>query len=220
MLARYAQQKQPQPRPRLTLAAQHLKELVACRDGLVKLITMVTNQEQEATAVSRAILQATSADLRHQRDVADAAILNLIATHADLSACDRQLQTVPGIGPVVSAVLITGLPELGRCSHQAAASLVGVAPHPHDSGTAAGQRFISAGRAEVRRALYQMANSACRFNPILRAHYRHLRHRRPHKVAMIACINRMLGILTAMLRDGLMWTDVHIVEEAKSTQSA
>ena len=220
MLARYAQQKQPLPRPQLSASAHQLKELVACRDGLVKLVTMVTNQEQEATDISRAILQATITDLLRQRDIADAAIRDLIAANDDLRARDQQLRTVPGIGPVVSAVLITGCAELGSCSHKAVASLVGVAPHPHDSGTARGQRFISGGRAEVRRALYQMVNSARRFNPIVRAHYQHLRQRKPHKVAMIACINRMLGILTAMLRDGLAWTDLNLVKDLKTTQSA
>jgi transposase len=203
MLARYAQQKQPQPRPRLGDAHRQLKELVACRDGLVKLITMVTNQAQEATDVSRGFLQATVAGLERQRDAATQTIAALIAAEPDLAARDRQFQTVPGIGPIVSAVLISSLSELGTCSHKAVASLAGVAPYPQDSGGTQGQRCIGGGRADVRRALYQAVTSARRFNPVIRAHYQHLCHRKPHKVAMVACINRLLGILTAMIRDDL-----------------
>jgi transposase len=220
MLARYAQQKQPQPRPRLGEAQRQLKELVTCRDGLVKLLTMVTNQEQEATDVSRGFLQATIAGLERQRDATTAAIAALIATDPALAARDRQLQSVPGIGKIVSAVLLAGLSELGTCSHKAVAALIGVAPFAQDSGGTQGQRCISGGRADVRRALYQMANSARRYNPVIRAHYQQLRQRKPHKVAMIACINRMLGILTAMVRDDLTWTELRLVTEATSAPTA
>ncbi len=112
---------------------------------------------------------------------------------------------MPGIGPVLSAVLLAGLPELGQPAAKPLAALAGVAPHLQQSGSRSGRGTIGGGRVTIRKALYQMAQTAVRCNPVLRTHYQHLRQRRPHKVALIACARRMLGILNAMLRDGLTW---------------
>lgn len=117
---------------------------------------------------------------------------------------------MPGIGPVLSAVLLAGLPELGTLDRRAIAALAGVAPHPHDRGDSQGQRHIGGGRPADSRALYQMAVTAVRSNALMQTHDAQLHLRRPRKVALIAWARRMLGILTAMLRDGLTWQDTRV----------
>jgi transposase len=116
------------------------------------------------------------------------------------------LDSVPGIAPLSAMRLAVGLPELGRVSAKALASLTGIAPFPQDSGLFRGTRQIAAGRGAVRRTLYQVTMTTKRCDPTFRAHYTQLRERgKPHKVALVACMRRLLGILNAMVRDGLQW---------------
>lgn len=118
---------------------------------------------------------------------------------------------MPGIGPVVTATLVSGLPELGTASPKQLAALVGIAPFARESGTQLRPRSIAGGRAPVRIALYQAVVSAARCNPVLRAHVQRLLARgKPYKVAMVATMRRLLGILNAMLRDGLTWDQTNV----------
>jgi transposase len=187
LLARYAQQKQPDPTPLADETTRQLQELVQCRERFVAMRTMERNRQQTATAI---------ADLIR----ADPAR----ATQAAL------VQSVPGIGPTLSAVLLATLPELGTVPGKHLASLAGLAPHPRESGQWRGQRRIGGGRSVVRRAMYLAAVTAVRSNPVLRQHYQQLRTRRPPTVALIACARRLLGILNAMVRDDLTWTQTRV----------
>ena len=115
---------------------------------------------------------------------------------------------MPGVGPVTAATLLAELPELGTLSRQQIAALVGVAPLAHDSGRWRGQRRIGGGRAAVRQVLYMASLTAvrCRQSP-LRTFYQQLRARgKLFKVALVACMRRLLVILNAMVRDGQPWT--------------
>jgi transposase len=113
---------------------------------------------------------------------------------------------MPGIGPVASRTLIAEMPELGRLNRGQVAALVGVAPVNRDSGQKRGHRTIADGRTAVRSVLYMATLCAVRWNPILRAHYSQLTARgRPKKVAIVACMRRLLGILNAILRSGHSW---------------
>ena len=116
------------------------------------------------------------------------------------------LRSVPGVGPVVARTLIAELPELGQLGRRQIASLVGVAPFNRDSGQWRGLRTIAGGRTTVRTALYMATLAAIRWNPVIEAHYQQLRRRgRPSKVALIACLRRLLTILNAMLRERSPW---------------
>lgn len=207
LLARFAQQKQPPPSPVLTQHARDLKELVACRDDLTKLLTMEMNRLHVATARTRHHHQAVIDSLTAQRRAVEAEIAELIAADPVLTTRDTLLQSVPGIGPVLSAVLLAGLPELGQPNPKALAALAGVAPHLQQSGTRAGRGTIGGGRVTIRKALYQMAHTAVIWDPVMTAHFTQLRRRMPYKAALIACARRMLGILNAMLRTGLTWQE-------------
>jgi transposase len=122
-------------------------------------------------------------------------------------ARDDLLQSMKGIGPITSGTLMSALPELGRLDRRAIAALVGVAPFNRDSGTLRGRRSIWGGRARVRAVLYMAATSAVRSNPVMREFYQRLIQRgKPHKVAMVACMRKMLTILNAMTHTNTPWT--------------
>jgi transposase len=121
-------------------------------------------------------------------------------------ADDDLLTSVPGVGGVTSHTLIADLPELGHIDRRRIAALVGIAPINRDSGQMRGRRTIAGGRAEVRSALYMATLSAVRWNPVISRHYNALVERGlPKKVAIVACMRRLLGILNAILRTRTPW---------------
>ena len=116
------------------------------------------------------------------------------------------MTSVPGIGDVTAHTLIADLPELGQLDRRRLAALVGVAPINRDSGQMRGKRTIAGGRSDVRNALYMATLSAIRWNPIISQHYKSLVERgRPKKVALVACMRRLLGILNAIMRTNTPW---------------
>ena len=144
--------------------------------------------------------------LEAQRQRVASELLGKLATSSDLREKAERLRTVPGVGPMTAASLLVDLPELGRLNRGEIAALAGVAPMAHDSGTHRGIRRITAGRASVRCALYMSALVASRFNPVIRAFYARLLARgKPKKLALTACMRRLLVQLNAMARDGTTW---------------
>jgi transposase len=129
----------------------------------------------------------------------------------------KLLDSVKGVGAVTTLTLLSMLPELGKLGRKPIAKLVGIAPLADDSGKRKGPRRIWGGRAEVRAALYMATLSAMRYNPVIAAYYqRLLAAGKPKKVAMIACMRKLLTILNAMLRDGAMWDAVKHVQAPQS----
>jgi transposase len=122
-------------------------------------------------------------------------------------AKDELLRSFKGVGPISSSTLLVALPELGELDRRAIAALVGLAPFNRDSGVMRGRRSIYGGRSQVRTVLYMAATTAIRSNPVIRAFYERLKSRgKPHKVAMVACMRKMLTILNAMVRESTPWT--------------
>lgn len=120
---------------------------------------------------------------------------------------DAILQSVPGVGPVVAASFLAGLTELGSLNRRQIAHLVGVAPLNRDSGTFRGKRSIWGGRANVRTMLYMAALAASRHNPVIKAMYQRLRSvGKPPKVALVACMRKLLTILNSMIRADSPWS--------------
>jgi len=123
---------------------------------------------------------------------------------------EQLLRSIPGIGPIVSATLLSQLPELGQLDRKAIAKLVGVAPLNHDSGTFHGRRKIWGGRAAVRAALYMAALVATRYNPQIRLFYqRLLASGKPKQVALVACMHKLLLQCSAIVRAQTSWSPVH-----------
>ena len=145
----------------------------------------------------------------------DQQLKKLVQGSARWQAKAQILQSTPGIGPVVSALLLAQLPELGTLNRQQISKLVGVAPLNRDSGQQRGSRHIFGGRANVRRVLYMAALTASRCNPVIKAFYeRLLARQKPFKVAITACMRKLLTIINFMMRDGSSWKSAQPVISA------
>jgi transposase len=182
--------------------ARVLRELIARRRQLVEQCTANRCQREHATVASvRQSIDRTVKHLLRETAAVEAEIQRLIDADPQLAARQRKLLDVPGVGPRVSRVLVSELPELGQLDRRKIAALVGVAPFNDDSGNHAGRRSVRGGRACVRAALYMATLVATRHDPIIRSHYQHLRDRgKPKKVALVACMRKRLGYLTSLLR--------------------
>jgi transposase len=142
---------------------------------------------------------------RTDRDLEEA-----IKSSSALSENEELLRSVPGVGPVLARTLLAEVPELGALTHKRVAALVGVAPLNRDSGTLRGRRSIWGGRAEVRAALYMGALVAARRNPAIKEFYeRLLAAGKPKKVALVACMRKLLSILNAVLKHHTPWRSPH-----------
>lgn len=211
MLAHYAERMQPTPRPVPEATARTLQDLLARRRQLTKMLVEEKNRRQQASPVVRPGVDAHIAWLEAQRDEVDQLLASVVASDPDWRARVATLDSVPGIGALTATIIAVGVPELGVGTAKEVAALVGVAPWAVESGQHRGARHISGGRGAVRHALYEAVTSTIRWEPTLAAHYAQLRAAgKPHKLAMVACMRRLLGILTAMVRDGLTWQQTDI----------
>jgi len=198
-----------QPRPLPDAQTQQMREKLARRRQLVDMITAETNRHHRATAEDirrsiEAILKGLKEELRLLDEDLDQAIRQSPAWREKVEL----LQSVPGIGPQNARTLVVELPELGQCSRQQIAALVGVAPMNRDSDQFQGRRTIRGGRSQVRRCLYMATLAATRWNPKIRQYYqRLLAAGKPKKVALVACMRKFLTILNAMLRERKPWEE-------------
>lgn len=206
VLARFAEAVRPPLRPVPDAPTQALAALLARRRQLVDMLTAEKNRLGQApTRVQkriRAHLTWLTTEWARVDDDLDQAI-----RHSPLwQAQETLLQSVPGVGPVVTRTLLADLPELGTLNRKQIAALVGVAPFNRDSGTLRGRRTVWGGRAPVRAALYMGALVGVRHNPGLKAFYQRLRHagKRP-KVALVACMRKLLTLLNAILKHRTPW---------------
>lgn len=202
-LARFAQALKPEIRPIPDAEARKLGALVARRGQIIQMITAEKNRREHTPKPLGKDLEKHIAWLEKALKRIDDELQRLIRSTPAWREKDDLLQQVKGIGPKTAAVLIAELPELGQLDRRQIAKLVGLAPMNCDSGRFRGQRTIQGGRATVRSALYMPALSATRFNPEIRACYQRLRaNGKIFKVALAACMRKLLVRLNAMLRDG------------------
>jgi transposase len=204
-IARFAERIRPEPRQLADAESLSLGELVARRRQVVEMIGMETNRQHQARnpRVQR-MLKATLKTLSAQLAELDHEIDDTVRRSPIWRAADDLLTSVPGIGDVTAHTLIADLPELGQLDRRRVAALVGVAPINRDSGQMRGKRTIAGGRADVRNALYMATLAAIRWNPVINKHYHGLVGR-PKKVALVACMRRLLGILNAIMRTKTPW---------------
>ncbi len=207
VIARFAERVRPEPRRLADADSRSLAELVARRRQVVEMIGMESNRlRQTGNPRVQRTLRATLRALTAQVGELDRDIDDTIRRSPLWRAADDLLTSVPGVGEVTSHTLIADLPELGQLDRRRLAALVGVAPINRDSGRMRGRRSIAGGRGDVRSTLYMATLSAIRWNPVISGHYKALVDRgRPKKVALVACMRRLLGILNAMMRSGTPW---------------
>lgn len=198
-------------RPELTTPApEELRALEAIMNRRAQILEMITMESNRLGSTrdlkARRSLEDVIAFLKQQVSDMDSQILEIIRGNTELKALDELLRSVPGVGAVVSATLISSLPELGSASRGCISSLVGVAPLNHDSGSHRGARFIRAGRGNVRSVLFMGILSAIRHNPVLRALYERLvLVGKAKMVALVACMHKLLIVLNAIVRSGKPW---------------
>lgn len=206
VLALFAERVHPAPRPLPDAAAQALDALLTRRRQLVEMLVAERNRLLVAAPSVRRDLQQHIRFLERRLRTADDDLHTAVKASPVWRVKDDLLQSVPGVGRVVSLTLLAELPELGRLTHKQIAALVGVAPLNRDSGTLRGKRLVYGGRAPVRAALYMAALVASRRNPVIRAFYERLRAAgKPAKVALTACMRKLLTILNAIARSGTPW---------------
>ncbi|MBW3696731.1 IS110 family transposase [Vibrio sp. T187] len=196
--------------PKLTqLKSENIRlmsDLVTRRNQLLSMQTMEKNRLQILPQSLASSIKPILTALKNQIVKVEEKISKLIDTSPEYQAKNEILQSMPGIGKIASASIISNVPELGFITNKQASSLIGVAPITRESGRLKGKRMIQGGRAQVRTVLYMAMMSAIQCNPVFKATYeRLLAAGKPKKVAIVACMKKMVVILNSMLRDGVMW---------------
>lgn len=202
LLAHFAEAVQPAVTQLPSEAEQTLNALLGRRRQLLDMVVAEKNHLNSTPLSQRASVEEHLTWLETKLTELEQAIETQVAQTPAFQAKETILRSAKGVGPILCAKLLSGLPELGKFNRQAIAALVGVAPFNHDSGRHRGKRRIQGGRADVRAVLYMATVSAIRFNPVIEKFYKHLRAQgKLYKVAMVACMRKFLTILNAMLRD-------------------
>ncbi len=210
VLAHFAAAVRPPLRPLPDVATQSLAALVTRRRQLVDMLTSERNRLSCAPKVLHTELQAHIRWLERRIAGLDTDLDQAIRTSPVWRAQEDLLRSVPGVGPIVARTLLAQLPELGTLSGKTIAALVGVAPLNRDSGLFRGRRQVWGGRAAVRAVLYMGTLAAVRFNPVLRVFYQRLRTAgKLPKVALTACMHKLLTILNALLKHQQRWDPTH-----------
>jgi transposase len=205
-LAHFADAVRPAPRPLPDAQTEELRALLARRRQLVAMRTAEQNRLGSAPPPLQADIQAHITWVTERLAALDNDLDTTLRASPVWREREALLRSVPGIGPVCARTLLFDLPELGTLSRQRLAALVGVAPFHRDSGTLRGTRAVWGGRAQVRTVLYMSTLVAVRYNPVLKAFYERLRAAgKAAKVALTACMRKLLTILNAMVKHKTRW---------------
>jgi len=207
ILALFGDRVRPEVRPLPDDVAQGFEALLARRRQLVAILAEEKTRLKQAR--SRAVAEGIRRHIRWlENEIKDVErdLTKSVRDSPVWKAKDNLLRSAPGIGRIVSFTLLGNLPELGRLNRKQIAALAGVAPHAADSGTLRGRRIIWGGRASVRQSLFMAVLAGCRCDPGLRAfHDRLISSGKPPKVALVACMRKLLTVLNAMVRDATPW---------------
>jgi transposase len=207
VLALYASRMRPQPRPLPAAQQQELKHLLTRRRQLMDMIQMEKNRLDPTPSprIAQSIQQTIKA-LEDRLAALNQEIDDFFQQHPLWLQLEQTLTSALGIGHLTALILIAYLPELGRLDRKKIAALAGVAPFNRDSGQWRGQRHIEGGRSQLRKALYMPTLVATQRDPVIQAYYQRLLARgKAKKVALIACMRKLLTILNAMVRKQQLW---------------
>jgi len=206
VLAHFAAAVRPPVRSLRREEETQLTALLTRRKQVLDMITIEKNRLVTVRAKLRSAIEAHLQWLSKSLKELDKEIEDFVENSPVWKEKDALLQSVPGVGPVTSATMLGMLPELGKLNRQEIAALVGVAPLNKDSGKKQGKRRVYGGRADVRSVLYMAALSAKKFNPIIRKFYaRLIQHGKEKKVALTACMRKLLVILNSMMHTNQPW---------------
>ena len=207
VLAHFAEAIQPPVRPLRDAETQELNSLTARRR---QVMTMLVSEKNRLGAATSAVHPRIAAHITWlEQDLNDQGLRQMLRQSPVWREKDDLLRTVPGVGEQLSLTLLANLPELGTLDRRQIAALVGVAPFNRDSGAMRGKRHVWGGRSRVRAVLYMGTLAATRFNPVIRDFYqRLLAAGKPKKLALVACMRKLLVILNAMLKQRSSWRDI------------
>lgn len=206
VLALFGERVQPEVRPLPDDASLALSALVTRRRQLLEMLSAERHRLAFAAGAIRKGIDRHVRWLTRQLDEVDDDLRRTVEDSPVWRARDNLLRSVPGIAQAVSTTLLAYVPELGRLSRRELAALVGIAPYNDDSGTHRGRRRIAGGRAPARAALYMATLVGTRYNPVIRAYYAHLLAAgKLKKVALVACMRKLLTIINAMIKHQQPW---------------
>ena len=207
MLALFAERVRPEPRALPDAETEALQAILARRRQLITMLVSEKNRAHMAAPSVRKSIAKHVRWLEKELGAVDDDLRQAIRESAAWRVKDDLLRAVPGVGRVLATTLLADLPELGRLNRREIAALVGVAPLNRDSGRHRGERSVWGGRATVRTALYMGALAAVRSNPPVKALYERLVAKgKPKKVALVACMRKLLVTCNAVVRDGQAWS--------------
>lgn len=211
-LARFAEVVQPEERSLPDEQTQALAEVISRRRQLVRMAAGEKNRRRVCSGELRAGIEAHLEWLKQAQEELDREIAARVVSDQRWKERTELLMSVPGVGPVLSATLVACVPELGQAGKKEIAALVGVAPFNRDSGKKRGKRKVSGGRGHVRSVLYMGTVAAVRCNPVLRAFYQKLVGAgKVKKVALTACMRRLLVILNSIAETGIPWDEARVL---------
>lgn len=206
MLARFGYAVRPVPRNLPSEQTIQLQAVLVRRRQLIEMLIAEKNRVYLTHRSMKPRLQEHIAWLENELAALDQDLKAQLQQSPIWREKDNLLRSVPGVGAVTSTTLLAELPELGILNRKQIAALVGVAPFNCDSGKMRGKRIIWGGRACVRNSLYMATLSACRYNPVIKSHFNHLKAEgKPPKVALVACMRKLLTILNAMIHSMTAW---------------
>ena len=212
VLARFAGAVGPRPSVLPDEEARVLQDILLRRRQLLEMMVAEKNRLQMACEAVARRIAAHVRWLEKELSRVDRELDEAVRESETWRANEELLRSVPGVGPVLARTLLAELPELGTLPRRRLCALVGVAPFNRDSGTFRGKRQVWGGRAPVRAALYMGALVATRHNPLIREFYeRLLAAGKPKKVALVACMRKLLSILNAVMRDRVPWHSAHLL---------
>ena len=218
VLAHFADAIRPDVRPLRDAETQVLASLVARRHQVVAMLVSEKNRLRRAISAVRPRVEAHIAWLEQELEDLDQGLRQTLRQSPLWREKDDLLRTVPGVGEQLSLTLLAYLPELGTLDRRQVAALVGVAPFNRDSGTLRGKRTVWGGRARLRAVLYMGALVASQYNPVIRDFYRRLLAAgKPKKLALTACMRKLLVILNSMLKHRSPWRDLTQKVDANSS---
>lgn len=206
VIARFGQVMEVKNTPLISPATEQLRELMVRREQLLEMKVMESNRMECVSEYVCKSIEKHIAALQAQIKELEAAVEQCLAEQPALAEADALMQTIPGVGRQCAATLLAYMPELGKVDRKSAASLAGLAPISNESGRFKGKRSIRGGRPQARKALYMAALSASRYNPAIKEFYNRLKEKgKPGKVAIVACMRKLLVIINTMLKNNTAW---------------
>ena len=206
ILALFGKHMEPEVRPLKDEQTQELSALMSRRNQLIRMLVMEKNRFSRAYGSVRKDIEKNIGWLEERLSEIDTNLGKMVRASPIWRERDNLLKSIPGVGDVLSRSLLSNLPELGTLNRREIAALVGVAPLHCDSGKHRGKRRVWGGRSDVRSILYMAVLSAKKYNPVIRDFYNRLKEAgKPHKVAAVASMRKLITILNAMVRSGQAW---------------